>query len=246
MTISSTTRVAGPFTGNGSTATFPFTFKVFAAEDLAVVLLNIATGAATTLALTTDYTVALNDDQDSSPGGSITLTAGNLAVGSTLTLTTDIEELQGLDLTNAGGFYPDVINAALDRLTILVQQIATQAARALQLPLSDTTAAPELPPAAQRAGKLLMFDAAGNLTLVVPIGGAVSSVQAATGDVDGANKNFNFTALTADTPVPMVFAGGVFQTPGADYTVNSLGGGAWQLAFTAAPTQGPITVLAFA
>src|SRR5579875_1821330 len=102
MTISSTTRVAGPFSGSGTAATFPFTFKVFSAEDLYVVTLNTATGTITELALTTDFTATLNADQDSSPGGSITLTAGNLAAGYTLTITTDLEALQGIDLMNGG------------------------------------------------------------------------------------------------------------------------------------------------
>ena len=42
MTISSTTRIAGPFTGNGVTTVFPFTFKVFANIDLRVAKLNTA------------------------------------------------------------------------------------------------------------------------------------------------------------------------------------------------------------
>jgi hypothetical protein len=248
MTISSTTRTAGPFIGNGSTATFPFAFKVFAATDLEVVTIDEASGALITLALTTDYTAALNADQDSSPGGSITLTAGNLATGLTLTITTDIPELQGLDLTNGGAFYPDVINAALDRLTILVQQLAVQLSRTLQVPFGDTATNLTLPGAAARAGMLLMFDAAGNPALVaVAPGGTVPGAQAAAGTVDGTNTIFSFAASAETTPVPMVFAGGVFQTPGTDYaTPTSLGGGRWQLAFDTAPTQGPITVALFA
>lgn len=39
-------------------------------------MVDVATGAMTVLALTRDYTAVLNADQDSSPGGSITLTAG--------------------------------------------------------------------------------------------------------------------------------------------------------------------------
>lgn len=80
MTISATSRVAGPFIGAGSTAVFPFTFAVFAEGDLEVVTLVVATGVIATLALTTDYTVVLNADQDTNPGGSITLTAGNLVL----------------------------------------------------------------------------------------------------------------------------------------------------------------------
>src|SRR6185312_10369754 len=137
MTISSTVRLAGPFVGNGSTATFPFSFKVFAEGDLEVVKLTTSTGVSATLALTADYTVALNADQDASPGGSITLTAGNLPAGYALIITTDMAALQGVDLTNGGAFYPDVINAALDTLTILAQQLQEQLARAVQLPIVD-------------------------------------------------------------------------------------------------------------
>ena len=34
MTISSTTRVAGPFIGTGTAATFPFEFKAFSEQDI--------------------------------------------------------------------------------------------------------------------------------------------------------------------------------------------------------------------
>jgi hypothetical protein len=249
MTVSSTNRVAGPFTGAGTTATFPFTFKVFLASDLYVVTLNLATGSIALLALTTDYTVALNADQDSSPGGSITLTAGNLATGLTLMMTTAIAELQGLDLTNGGGFYPDVINAALDLLTLLVQQLAVQVSRSVQAPLFDVGTNMTLPPAAERAGKLLMFDSNGNPSLIsLAPGSAVPGAQTATGVVNGVNLVFTFAASAEATPVPMVFAGGVFQTPGEDYNLPlvSLGGGVWQITFVNAPGEGPITVALFA
>ena len=99
MTISSTTRVAGPFTGTGTVSTFPFTFKVFEPTDVYATTLEVAAATTATLALTTDYTVALNADQDTSPGGSITLVptgqAGAvLATGYQLTITTDMAELQ--------------------------------------------------------------------------------------------------------------------------------------------------------
>ena len=54
MTISSTTRKAGPFTGNGVTVAFPFAFKVFTVADVLVVQAVTATGIETTKTLTTD------------------------------------------------------------------------------------------------------------------------------------------------------------------------------------------------
>jgi len=137
VTISSSTRKAGPYTGTGTTATYPFAFKIFQASDLLVVKTTPA-GVESTLALTTDYTVSLNADQNSSPGGSITLTAGNLATGYLVTMTSQVPYTQTTDLTNQGGFYPQVITNALDKLTIEIQQLALDASRSVKTDLSSS------------------------------------------------------------------------------------------------------------
>ena len=137
MTISSTNRKAGPYIGNGTTTVFPFYFKVFTAADVEVVRLTVATNVETVLALTTNYTVALNTDQNANPGGSITLVAGALASGYNLVITSAIGNLQPTDLTNQGGFYPDVINDALDRATIQIQQLQEGLDRAALLPITS-------------------------------------------------------------------------------------------------------------
>lgn len=136
MTISSTNRKAGPFIGNDSASVFPFAFSVFSAADVYAVQLNTVTSVETPLALGVDYTVTLNADQSANPGGTLTLTAGPLATGLTLTLTTAVTPLQLTDLTNQGGFYPRVITRAFDKLTVLVQQILERLGRSLTLPLS--------------------------------------------------------------------------------------------------------------
>ncbi len=138
MTISSTNRKAGPFIGNDSASVFPFAFSVFSAADVYAVQLNTVTSVETPLALGADYTVALNADQSANPGGTLTLTAGPLATGFTLTLTTAVTPLQLTDLTNQGGFYPRVITRAFDKLTVLTQQILERLGRSLTLPLSTS------------------------------------------------------------------------------------------------------------
>lgn len=162
MTISSTDRVAGPFIGNDVTTALPFEFKVFSAADLLVVQLNVATGEQTTLVISTDYTVTLNSDQNTDPGGTVTLNSA-LATGREVTITSDLAYLQPTDLTNLGGFYPAVLNNALDRLTIFIQQLASGLVRTLRFPLTDSNPGTELPPAAQRANKALVFDEDGNV-----------------------------------------------------------------------------------
>ncbi len=142
MTISSQTRKAGPFIGNGSTTAFPFTFKVFAASDLVVTRAN-TTGAETVLALGTDYTVTLNANQNTNPGGSVTLTSA-LATNFKLVLSSAVPNLQPVDITNNGGFYPKVINDALDRLTILAQQNTLDNSRSVKVPITSSVTGDEL------------------------------------------------------------------------------------------------------
>lgn len=125
MTISNTSRTAGPFLGNGATTIFPFTFKVFDRSDLVVAVTNIATGVETVLVLDSDYTVALNSNQNANPGGTITTTVAP-ATGTYLAATSNIALNQTLDLTNQGGFYPSTITNALDKVTIMVQQLAAK------------------------------------------------------------------------------------------------------------------------
>lgn len=136
MSVSSTSRKSGPYIGNGVTVAFPFNFKVFSDSDVLVIQTN-ATGVEVTLNLGTNYTVALNADQDASPGGIVTLVGGALGENDFLTLSSQVQELQPLVLTNAGGFYPSVINAALDRLTILIQQVSERLSRTLSYGISS-------------------------------------------------------------------------------------------------------------
>jgi hypothetical protein len=134
MTISSTTRKAGPLPGNGIAVIFPFAFKVFSGADLIVVRAD-ADGAETTLAYGSDYVATLNGNQNLTPGGSITLTVP-AAVGETVTIGSDLDMLQPMDITNLGGFYPRILNDALDRVTILIQQLAETSSRSLKLAIS--------------------------------------------------------------------------------------------------------------
>lgn len=136
MTISSQSRKAGPFTGNGSTTAFPFAFKVFLASDVYVVRANTS-GVESVLTSGTDYSVTLNSNQNSNPGGTVTLTSA-LASNFKLVITSAVPNLQPVDITNNGGFYPKVINDALDRVTIMAQQIAQEASRGVKVPITSS------------------------------------------------------------------------------------------------------------
>jgi chemotaxis protein histidine kinase CheA len=138
MTISSTTRRAGPFLGNDATTTFPFQFKVFTKNDVRVTFTDTS-DAESTLTVDSDYSVTLNADQDNNPGGSVEypISGSPLATGEKLTLSGALANTQTADITNAGGFYPEVIEDALDRATVQIQQLAEQSDRAVRVPISD-------------------------------------------------------------------------------------------------------------
>lgn len=143
MTIQTEDRKAGPFPGDGVTVNFDFGFKVFAETDVLVIQAVTATGAETQKTITTDYTVTLNPNQESSPGGRVTMLVAPPA-GQTITLTSEVPNLQGKTITSLGGFFPQVLNDALDRLTVLVQQVRRDVARSVKVNLSSTTTPDQL------------------------------------------------------------------------------------------------------
>jgi hypothetical protein len=230
MTISSTTRIAGPFL---SGTALPYTFKVFAAADLNVVRLNTSTGVETSLVLGSDYTVALNGNQNTNPGGTVNLTVTASAT-STVTITSDIANLQPTDLTNQGGFYPEVITDSLDRATIQIQQMSEDVGRSLKGPISDGNLNMELPTAAQRANSFLAFDANGVPTAVVS--GSTGAPTTITRQVFSGTGSQTVFTLASDPGAlgnsAQVFIGGVYQQR-STYTIAGT-----TLTFSSAPVAG--------
>jgi polygalacturonase len=230
MTISSTTRIAGPYLSGTS---LPFTFKVFAASDLQVVRLNTTTGVETVLVLNSDYTVTLNTNQNTNPGGTVTVTVAASAT-STVTITSDIANLQPTDLTNQGGFYPEVITDALDRATIQIQQMSEDVGRSLKGPISDGILNMELPTAAQRANSFLAFDANGvPISVVSGSSGAPTTITRQVFSGTGSQTVFT---LASDPGAlgnsAQVYIGGVYQQR-STYTIAGT-----TLTFSQAPVAG--------
>lgn len=194
MTISTEVRKAGPFIGNDSASVFPFAFKVFKAADLIVVRRQDNIGEETTLVLDSDYHVMLNSNQDTTPGGVVTLGAGASASGFTLVVSSELPYLQPTDLTNQGGFYPKVITNALDRLTIFCQQLAEITGRTLKLPITaPTNISAEIP--LPNPSELIAWDETGTKLTTISPQSLVTSIAygSATADLfagDGATTTF--------------------------------------------------------
>lgn len=164
MTISSEDYKAGPFY---SGANLPFEFKVFQNSDVRVVSAD-ADGVETDLTEGPDYTISLNVDQNNSPGGTVVLAVA-VVFGESATVVSRLVYTQDADITNQGGYYPEVIEDALDRNVRLIQQLREEQDRTLRFPVSDPAVSSQLPPAADRANKYLAFDENG-----APVGSAQS------------------------------------------------------------------------
>jgi len=141
MTVSSTTRRAGSYVGNGTNTQFPFYFKVFKPTDVLVLLADVAGSpndiTETALEQGAHYTVALNSDQENAPGGVVTVKGAPLAAGKVLNILSNALYEQPTDIQNQGGFYPQTIEDALDRSAIQIQQLAEILSRAVKLPVAD-------------------------------------------------------------------------------------------------------------
>jgi len=122
MTVVTTTTSVS-YTGNSSATTFAYAFPIPVEDGVVVKTEVIATGVQTTL---TDSQYSITGIGE--PGGGVVtypLVGSPLASTHKIIISRVLPLLQETDLTNQDGFYPEVIESALDYLTMLTQQIAT-------------------------------------------------------------------------------------------------------------------------
>ena len=191
MTIPSTPRKAGPLLGNGVTTTWPFAFKVFSTDDVKVTIAD-ADGVETEI--TSNYTVELNANQETSPGGTVTypVSGDELPTGSVLTITGDLDYDQPLDLPSGGNFSPLALENQLDRAGMQIQQLREELDRAARLPVTSAEDAESLV-----ADIVRIADSADNLDTVAGSIGSVNTVAADIADVNtvaGSIASVNTTA----------------------------------------------------
>lgn len=131
-------RLAGPFTSEGQSR-LPFGFLIFEKTDVYVATADDPEAQARILVYGQDYSVEMNSDQAATPGGTVVLTTpivkGNIfVVGSAVAYT------QNMQLTNYSRFPPEIINEAMDRVVVQIQQLVERLDRTLSVPpTSDST-----------------------------------------------------------------------------------------------------------
>lgn len=148
--------------GNGATTSWPYAFRIDSAADVLVSLVDSA-GAVTTIPAS-QYAIS---GLGSNNGGVVTypLSGSPLAVGVSIVIERILSYTQPTQLENQGGYYPRVVEEALDRVTMLIQQLRAgvrNSELSLTFPSVDVDPETELPAAAARANKYLAFDGSGN------------------------------------------------------------------------------------
>jgi hypothetical protein len=171
MTVQNTNR-RNDYTGNGATDTYDYTFRIFDDADLLVTVRD-TDDIETVLALGDDYTVTGAGDAG---GGSITLTAGNLADGYKLTLRLNVAMLQETDYRNQGAFFAETVETALDRVTMISLRQQDEIDRSLKLPETVVGVSTSLPVPA--ALKVLRWNSDGDGIENVALGSTELAVPA--------------------------------------------------------------------
>ena len=166
MTVSSTTK-RNSYTGDGSTTTFAYSFKIFDDDDITVILRTTATGTETLQTKTTHYSVT----------GVGSASGGNVVFGSaptsaqTVVLLRQTAQTQATDYTPNDPFPATSHEDALDKLTLVAQDQQDELDRTIKLSRTNTMTSTEFTVGAtDRANKVLGFDGNGELTVTQELG----------------------------------------------------------------------------
>ena len=194
MTISSTT-VKNSYSGDGSTTTFNYTFKIFADSDLQVIIRS-STATETVKTITTHYTVT---GAGSASGGTVVFTSGNIpASGETVVLRRAVPQTQAIDYIANDPFPAESHEEGLDRATMTLQQVQEELNRAIKLSRTNTMTSTEFTVGAtDRANKILAFDSSGEISVTQELGTFVGNWSAGT--------DYNARDLVKDTSTNNIF-----------------------------------------
>lgn len=173
MTVSSTTSSVS-YAGDGATTIFPVSFYFLDGAHVKAVLRDDSSGSETPWTQPADFAIAGAGEQ---AGGTLTATAAP-ASGRTLLIYRDVPATQETDYVENDPFPAESHERALDKVTMIVQQLGREISRSFRLKISDPTDSIELPDVEMRKGKYLFFDPATgepSVASVVAVGSLVVS-----------------------------------------------------------------------
>jgi len=193
MTVSSLS-VKNSYNGDNSTSSFAYTFPIHSTSELQVIL-RAANGTETVQTITTHYSIVDNG----AAGGQVNFVTAP-ATGVAVVLLRDTNLTQETDYISNDPFPAETHEAALDKLTLQQQELQEELNRAIKISRSNDIASSEITQTAStRAGKLLAFDANGDLEVSLDASSIATNATAAANSAASAlsHKNDAETAKTA-------------------------------------------------
>lgn len=130
------------YTGNGKQTDFPFAFVVFNAETDILVYQKVD-DASEVAVPSSDFSVTLNSDQASNPGGKVTMLIAP-GDGVTIAILSNVAYEQTMELTTHDGFDPRTLNRNADRIVAQIQQLKEGLSRAIVTDPTDELTPGEL------------------------------------------------------------------------------------------------------
>lgn len=155
------------YIGNDVTATFSFDFKITDEDNIKVLVVD-ASGAETLLTIATDYTVS---GVGNGSGGTVTLvdsnqawldtTSNGLDSAYSILLIGNTPTTQETDIRNQGTYYASLHEDALDKVTMISQELVEKIRRAMLFPASSSNLDKVMPN--PTLNNILIWDGSGNL-----------------------------------------------------------------------------------
>lgn len=131
MTVISSTNKGGPWVGDGKTKRYPFSFAVLNKESVRAYVDGEEVH---------NITVELLDNQE---GGAVIFSTAP-AAGSGIAVARVEAITQTTDIQNNTAFYPEIIETALDKLTMICQELSEVLGRCITVDITDDMSGKEL------------------------------------------------------------------------------------------------------
>lgn len=191
MAVETTTAFSGPYTANGATTSFGFTFIAKASDEIGVLLRD--SDGVDSVVSTSAYTVTLNAN-----GTGTVVFATAPASGNSVYIYSDVSFQHSIDFEDGTGWKAAPVNETSDRAALRDIWLKDRVERGIYSPVGE--AGIGLPSAANRANKFLAFNedgdgiaAVGSTGSGVPVG-AFGAVLAGAETVDEALSDLGVTA----------------------------------------------------
>jgi hypothetical protein len=203
MTIS-TTIIKNSYSGDGSTTSFTYAFKIADQDFIEVIVKTNATGVESVRSIGTGSTNYSVTGVGEAAGGSVVFVTAPAST-ETVILRRSTTKTQALDLIENDNLPANSLENAFDKNLSIIQELQEEIDRSIKISRANTMTSTEfIVTAANRANKILAFDSSGELSVTQELGSVKGNWAASTSYVprdivkDTSTNNI-FIALTAHT-----------------------------------------------